>query len=372
MKATVLSENLKKILSLAEKALGKSSHLPILETFLLRTNKNRIEVSSTNLEIGIVASFPAKIEKEGQVSVSARPFLNFINQLSDLKLNLEFSGKTFELITDSYKATLPAYPADEFPLIPEVKTKISFQLESSLFAAALNQVLVAASLSELRPELSSVYLIAEKGEGLKLAATDTFRLAEKTVPAKELLSSPGEKQSCLIPLRTAQEVLRIAKEKLEPVTVQLEPNQIQFNWQEVRLVSRLLEGEFPEYSSVIPREFKTKITVNHSKLWEALKVSGVFSSRLNDVKFQIFPNKKRIILGASDSQTGENQATLLPEEISGEEIEASFNYRYLLEALGVFNPKSKVQLNFTGSDKPLFLQQENDNSCFYILMPLRV
>ncbi len=372
MKATVLSENIKKTLSLAEKALGRSSHLPILETFLLRAEKNRIEVSSTNLEIGVVASFPAKITTEGQVAVAARPLLNFINQLSDLKLELSFAGKTLELTTDSYKATLQTFSADEFPLIPEVKAKEVWQLESALLAAALGQVIVAASASELRPELSSVYLVGEKGDGLKLVATDIFRLAEKTIQTKELLSAPEAKLSCLVPLRTAHEVLRIAKEKLEPVTVQVEPNQIQFSWQDVRLVSRLLEGEFPEYSSVVPHDFKTEVLLNHAKFLEALKVSGVFSSRLNDVKFQVQPKTKKFILGASDSLTGENQAIVLPEAISAMEFEASFNYRYILEALAVFNAKNKVRLRLSGADKPLFLQQEGDNSCFYILMPLRV
>lgn len=372
MKLTALIQNVKKALMITERVLGKNVHLPILETFLLKTNINKVEVSSTNLEIGTVTTFPAKVEQKGIVAVPARPLLNFLQQINDLKVQLISEGKVLRLVTDSYSATLQTFDPDEFPLIPEVKEKQGLELESALFARAMEQVIIASSVSDLRPEFNSVFLYFEPKENFKLVATDTYRLAEKRIALSDLIAASEIKQSCLIPLKTAQEVMRIAKEQPESVSIFLDPNQILFSWKETRLVSRLLEGEFPEYGSVVPQEFCTTVILRQNKFLEALKVSGVFSSRLNDVRFTVRPSEKKFILHASDSMIGENQAIVPIEAIEGTDIEISFNYRYLLDVLAVLDSKNKIVLRFSDIDRPVLLQQEADDSYFYILMPLRV
>jgi DNA polymerase-3 subunit beta len=372
MKFIILVENLRNILSLASSALGKNVHLPILESFQIVAKGNAVTVSATNLEIGIVASCPAKVEKEGVAAVAARPFLNFLQQLNEAKAIVEQKEKTVVVSTDSYTASLQTFEAGDFPLIPSVKSAVRLEMESALFAQACEQVMFASSVSDFRPELNSVCFKYEGRDGIKFVATDTFRLAEKTLAARDCLGLPEEKQSILVPLKTIQETARIAKEKLEPLVITNDPTQVCFEWSDIKLISRLVEGEFPEYGSVIPDSFKLKTLVAHGKLLEALKVSGVFSSRLHDVRFSFSPKEKTAVLLATDALAGENRAALRLDQCEGEPLEASFNYRYLIDVLGALNPKNKVIFNVADIDRPALVQTEGDATYFSIIMPLRI
>ncbi len=373
MKLTILVENLKKALMVAEKALSKSNTMPILNSFLLKAdpNKNKLIISATNLEIGIETSISAKIEKEGEIVIPSKNFLSFFYQLSDPKAEIQSEEKTLKIKTDYYQASFQSYDINEFPIIPEIKTKKFIKMESNLLSQGFEQVAISAGISDLRPELNGIFLNFSK-QGLKLAATDVFRLSEKTIPLTEIQTNFEENINCLIPLKTAQEVSRIAKDKLELVEIYIEENQIGFKWEDTTFISRLLEGEFPEYSSIIPQSFKIKGVVFYNKLFEALKVSGVFSSRLNDVKLKFIPKEKRLILKSADSSIGENEAIVNFESVEGEEIEATFNYHYLLDGVSVLSPKDKIFIALADIDKPIYLKSFNDQSYFYILMPLRI
>ncbi len=372
MNFIALVENIKKAFSFAERGLGKSSHLPILGSFLVSAKKNQVTVQATNLEIGITASFPAKIESEGALVLPAKPLLSFLNQVNDAKVTCAVQGKMLSIQTDSYHVQLQSQGADDFPIIPAVAETHTFEIESAFFGHALEQVVCAASTSDLRPELSSVWFSFDPSQGLVLAATDTFRLAEKTVPLQEIRTKTKNEVSCLIPLRTAQEIVRIAKEKLEPIQIAVDENQIGFQWKETRMVSRLLEGEFPAYKAVIPKIFSTEISVPAQRFLEAVKVSGVFSSRLNDVKLHVLPKTKEIAISAADASVGETQASVPAENMNGEEISAVFNYRYLIDGMLSLAAKETVDIGFGGQDKPILARAHGDASYLYILMPLRV
>lgn len=372
MRFTVLLENFKKALAIAEKGLGKSTHLPILTAFLLEADKNGVTLSATNLELGIKTFLSAKVEKEGKIVVSAKPLINFLNQLTEPKIEVVAEEKKLKITTENYQAEFQSYDLEEFPLIPEVKEKKILRIESALLATALAQVEIAASRSDFRPELASVFLFLDKTLGLKLVATDTFRLAEKTLTFDDFQLLTKEEFKCLVPLKTVEEVISIAREKLEPVEITLDPNQIQFSWQETTLVSRLLEGEFPDYEAVVPKSFEVQTTLNYEKFFEALKISGVFASKLNDVRIKVETKTKKLILSASDSFIGQNQSQVELNSVKGQNLEAVFNYRYLLDGLSGLDSKSEVFLGFTTPEKPALLRQEKDSSYFYILMPLRL
>ncbi|KKS08012.1 MAG: DNA polymerase III subunit beta [Candidatus Brennerbacteria bacterium RIFOXYC1_FULL_41_11] len=372
MRFTSLLENIKKSLLFAEKALGKSSNLPILSSFLIEAEKNTVKVSATNLEIGIKSSFSAKIEKEGKVVVPAKTLINFLGQVNEAKLDFVLGEKKLVLKTDEYQAEFSLLDAEEFPIIPEVKSGKTLRIESNLLAKSFEQVLIASSRNDFRPELSSVYFGFQEGIGLKIVATDTFRLAEKIIPDNEFHALVKEKTYCLIPLRTAEEVMKIAKEKLEPCDISIDQNQILFEWKETSLISRLLEGEFPDYDAVVPKDFESQLTASQEKLLEALRVTGVFSSKLNDVKLNFSPKDKKLILLAQDNFVGSNQAKVELESVKGESREMVFNYRYLLDGLQAMQVKEKVFIGFGSQERPILIRSENDASYFYILMPLRL
>ena len=372
MEFVALVENMKKAFSYAERALGKSSHLPILSSFLVTAEKNKVTVQATNLEIGITTSFAAKTESEGSITIPAKPLLAFLGQINDAKITCTLDGKTMRMHTDSYKAQFQGQGVDDFPIIPKISAPNGFQAESAFFSRVLEQVVPSASVSDLRPELSSVFVRFEPGDGMICAATDTFRLAEKTIPLSELRTKIDHTLSCLIPLRTAQEAIRIAKEKLEPVEILIDESQIAFVWKETSMVSRLLEGEFPEYKAVIPKTFMTEASVSRQRFMEAIKVTGVFSSRLNDVKLKIVPKTKEVLLSAADASIGENEAHVQADAVSGDEIDAVFNYRYLIDGIASLDAKDALDIGFGGQDKPMLMRSHGDSSYLYILMPLRI
>ena len=372
MEFVALVENMKKAFSYAERALGKSSHLPILGSFLVTVEKNRVTVQATNLEIGITTSFAAKTESEGTIAIPSKPLLAFLGQINDAKITCVLDEKSMRMQTDSYKAQFQGQGADDFPIIPKVSAANGFQTESAFFGHVFEQVVSSASVSDLRPELSSIFMNFQPGDGMICAATDTFRLAEKTIPLSELRTKIDAPLSCLVPLRTSQEVIRIAKEKLEPVEILIDENQIAFQWKETSMVSRLLEGEFPEYKAVIPKSFSTEASVSRARLLEAIKVTGVFSSRLNDVKLKVTPKTKGVLLSAADASIGENEAQVQAESASGDEIDAVFNYRYLIDGITSLDAKDALDIGFGGSDKPMLMRTHGDASYLYILMPLRI
>ena len=382
MQFTTLLENIKKSLFFASMALPKAANLPILNSFLIQATKNKVEISSTNLEIGIVSSFSAKVEKEGKAVVPAKTLINFLSQVNETKLDFVLDNKKMRLKTGEYQAEFSSLDPEEFPIIPEVSVKSGsasggkdpkvLRIESSLLARSLEQVIIAASRNDFRLELSSVYLLFNQGLGLKLVSTDTFRLAEKTIPDSEFQALTKDKTACLIPLRTAEEVMRIAKEKLEPCEISIEPNQILFEWKETSLVSRLLEGEFPDYDTVVPKEFESQLTVSQGKFLEALRATGVFASKLNDVKVNLLVKEKKLALLAQDSFIGQNLAKIELDSVKGENKEIVFNYRYLLDGLQAATDKEKVFIGFASQERPVLIRSESDSSYFYILMPLRL
>jgi len=372
MKFTALVEHIKKALFFAERALGKSSHLPILGTFLVHAEKNKVTISATNLEIGITTSISAKVDTEGKIAVPAHAFTAFVNQLNDVKAIFETDKKSLKANTDSYHASFQGFDAEDFPLIPKVSDSQRVELESVYFAHALEQVITAASVSDLRPELVSACMFIDPDGDIKIASTDTFRLAEKTIPRSEIKLNITEPKTCLIPLRTAQEVMRVAKEKLEPIEIAIDANQVLFRWKETEMVSRLLEGEFPDYQAVIPKQFQSEATISYARFLEALKVTGIFSSRLNDVKIRIDPTAKAVILRAADSSVGENEARVPVEDVKGNDLEVVFNFKFLLDGTNAFDAKDKLYIGFSDADKPALIKPYGDASYFYILMPLRM
>lgn len=372
MQFTTLLENIKKSLLFAEKALGKITNLPILGSFLIQAEKNNVKVSSTNLEMGIVSSFSAKVEKEGRAVIPAKTLIGFLSQITELKLEFYLEDKKMTVKTDGYRADFSSLDPEEFPIIPTIKDKKTIRMESGLLARSLEQVMVAASRNDFRPELSSVFLTLQSGLGLKLVSTDTFRLAEKTIPDNELQVLTKEKVSCLIPLRAAEEAMKIAREKLEPCEISIEPNQILFEWKETSLVSRLLEGEFPDYEAVVPKEFDSQLTVSQERILEMLRVTGVFASKLNDVKVNFSPKDKKLVLSAQDSFIGSNQAKIDLEQSKGETKEIVFNYRFLLDGLQAMGSKEKIFIGFGQTERPILIRSNADSSYFYILMPLRL
>lgn len=366
MKLSCTQENLKKGLNFVSHIASKNISLPILSNVLLKAGKGGLEMLTTNLEIGIICQVRGKIEKEGSFTVQAKILNDYISLLPNDRIDIELIDKELKIQSKYSKTIIKGMDASEFPIIPQVEAKDEYLVKIRDFKETLARVAFAVAFDESRPEINGVYMNFYNHQ-LTMAATDSYRLAEKTI---SLEKASGKKQGVIVPLKTTQELIRILGDDDEVLTIIISENQIQFTFGEVKLISRLVEGQYPDYKQIIPKEYQTKVTANAQEFIKTVKAASLFcKTGVNDVALQITPAEKGINVLATNVQIGENISSL-PAEIEGEEINIVFNYRYLLDGLQNIET-DEVVLEINTNVNPGLLRPKGDKNYFYIIMPIK-
>lgn len=374
MNLIILKNNLKEGLALVAGALKEGTGgLPVLKNVLLETYEGKLKISATDLEIGIKHTVSAKVLENGSVTVPYAVLSQIINNIPSERITIELSGNNLSITTDNYNAKIATSPKEDFPIIPGIKDqKAVISFDRVYFIDSLGTVVSACQLSDLRPELSGVF-VSYKLKELKLAATDSFRLAEKTMPEKKFDVEVGENEtlSLIIPLKTVQEVLRVfgTAGKSEKVQIVIEENQILFETENSQLISRLIEGKFPDYELVIPKQFETEAVIEKEDIAAALKLSSSLSNRLHEVKFFTDESLKNITISSASQEFGEGEY-ILPAKIKGNSVKITFNWRFVLDGLkNIKTPNVFIGLN--GEERPSLLRSPDDSTYFYIIMPIK-
>lgn len=374
LKIFSLQENLKQGLALVGHVSGKNTNLPILNNVLIKAEEGKIRLVATNLEIGVISTVRGKIEREGSFTVNAKIISDCINLLPNKKIGLEEKDQDLLVDCENYQAKARGQSAEDFPLIPEVDRKNYFSAEAEEVKRAVSQVIFATALSETRLELSGVLFIFSNGN-LTMAATDSYRLAEKKIKIK---SNNEEEKRIIVPAKTLQELLRIlsvnlggeVEEKNSEIRFYLSENQILFTYGSTELVSRLIEGQYPDYQQIIPASNKTKIFIDRQELIRAVKMASLFSKTgINDVNLDFPAGKNQVVISSVSGQTGEN-ITNLEAKVSGDDNSIVVNYRYLLEGLSNIE-KETVKLEIIDSNTPCIIRPDQDESYLYIIMPIK-
>ncbi|MDO8601913.1 MAG: DNA polymerase III subunit beta [bacterium] len=367
MKIIILKENLKQALSSVEKGIIENNNLPILKNVLLKADKSFI-VSATNLEIGVTYNAAAKINAPGNITVPFGPLYSIIQNSDSERINLIAEGNTLLIKTDNYEAKMQGVSAEEFPIIPTIEQKEGFiSVEAGVLKDAVTQVAGAAQISELKPELSGI-LFDFQVSVLKLVATDSYRLAEKTLLNNSFKTTLNKGIKIIIPLKTISEVLRIfASDKA--INIYIDTHQILFTNNTVSLISRLIDGQYPDYAAIIPQKIGTELVMERENLLSALKLVGGFAGKAADVKLRSKNETKVLEVYSANQYIGENNY-LVPVKRTGDGFgEISFNSRYLLDGVRVMDGDS-LSLGISGLNKPAILKVAGDTSFFYIVMPL--
>ncbi len=368
MKFVAMRSNLREVLGSIERAAGDIPNLPILRNALIEAKDGRITLTATNLEIGVVAVLAGKVLEGGSVVVPLGLLSGLLSNLQTDRLNIESKEHHIAVTTDNYNATLQGASAKDFPQIPPVENKKEFiGIKGILLKEAIQQVMVAAQVSDMRPELNSI-LFDFSIEALKLTATDGFRIAEKTL-AKNALEIGGEIEpfKILVPLRTAQEVSRnFANEDI--IRFYHDENQIIFKTDHLEITSRLVNGQFPEYSQLIPKDFLTEMTIDRNELINAIKVVSILGQKNNEVTLTLKQDKKTVIIHSADQSMGNNEY-ILPVKTKGDELDVILNWRYIADALKALSG-DEVFLGFQEDVNPAIIRSTKDSTYFYILKPL--
>jgi len=373
MKLEVLKENLKNALSACDRIIRKNLSLPALQNILLTAKGNFLELTTTNIESTIKWWVLSKTEQEGSILVPGSIFSNFISLIGSEKINLTTENDSLKITTENQTAKINSQNIDEFPVIPKIEKKEPIQVQADLLYKGLSQVVEFSSISQVRPEISGIYISLEK-DMIKMVATDSFRLGER----KNKIEKPfRKKQSFIIPQQAVRELLNIISQKNSlPVNIYTQDNQVLFevnmdtiDHPEVNFITRLIDGEYPKYQDVIPKKYKTRIQIDKNKLQSRIKEAGIFSGKVLEVKIKADSQANKVEISSEAADIGKN-ISYIDARVEGESVVVSFNYKFLLDGLNSIM-SSEVFFELNGQEGPGVLKPVGDIYYTYILMPIK-
>jgi len=375
MKVTVLQENLARGLSTVSRAVSPRSTLPVLANVLIATDEGRLRLSATNLEMGITCWIPARIEQEGSTTVPSRTFGDLINTLPGDQVQLILDAQTQSLHVQGGASNndIKCIDAQEFPPLPVPDMEGAIQLNVVDFKEMIHQVAFAASTDEARPVLMGVLMLVEKDK-VTMAAADGFRLSVR----KATLSSPASQPfTAIIPARALSELARIASDGEEMIYMVAPKGrgQVVFRVKDVELVSQLIDGAFPDYQQIIPRNYKSRTLVSTASLLKACKQAEIFAregsnvARL-DIKASSGTTAGEVEISATSEETGKNE-TIVEATVDGGGVLIAFNVKFLREVLEVIKSPN-VAIETAAANAPGVVRPVGDEDFLHVIMPMHL
>ncbi len=345
-----------------ERVISKHASLPILNAILLKTEGDQLRIAATNLDVGMQYWIGAKVTTHGDIALPAKILSDFVSNVPDEKITLTVEKNILSINSISYKTQLLGMETHEFPIIPSVGTTTdAIIIPRSSLKLALSSVIDSVALSDLRPELSGVYLRIQNNS-IITAATDSFRLSERIVPFQGSIS-----HACIIPRMTALEMIRVAEMLEEDPAIAIADNQIFLYNNHFQMVSRLIDGNYPDYKKIIPERSITTAVIQKADLEKNIRLASIFSSNISDVSIAV--DATSMLISAHHQDRGDINVTI-PCALDNEPFTLSLNYRYLLDGLKHLDD-GKVFLGYSGDGGPLLVRGEHHPHFLYIIMPLR-
>lgn len=368
MELSCTQENLRNALTLLERVVGRQGGtLPILSNILLETKEGQLSLSGTNLEIGVTTRIGAKINTEGQMVIPAKVFSNFIQNIRDDQIvTIKETGRQIIVESGNHLIRINGLDGKDFPIIPTYSGDKKLILPPSEFREGIQKVLFAVSLNESRPELTGIYFALQEGE-IVLTATDSFRLAEWT---HKLISPPTIQDfSVIVPTDTFQEVLRVSEREKGEVCISFQDNQIFFEIGETHILSRLINGRFPEYQAIIPKQYTLVVEFLSAELQQALKMAHSFSSASGEVQL-VFGDEQMVELSTLSQGVGEQVTHISYRGAVEQGFKIVFHPRHLLDGIA---PQlgERIILSLNSPTTPVRVSSSETDRYTYIIMPIR-
>ena len=363
MKLQVTQENLNKALSSVARVASTRSTLPILSNVLLKTVKNRLSVSATNLDIAVTHYIGSKVVSEGSITIPARLMQDLVSNLPSGVIDLNLDENKLHINSKMYKSVMNGVSSEDFPVMPAIEKGQTITLPASSLKHSLSQVVIAASSDETRPVLTGIFFNSFN-KNLYIVATDGYRLAEK------LLTATDKETSILVPASAISDLLRIIGDYSGEVSITYDEQQILFAAGDIELTARLIDGKYPDYRQLIPKKFTTTISLPQNDLNNITKVSALFAREsAGSITINTSEEDQNISIHSIASQLGENTATA-DAKVVGDGV-VTMNSRYLLEALNVLEGDD-VDVKFNGKLEPIVLSSKESSASYtHIIMPLK-
>jgi DNA polymerase-3 subunit beta len=375
MKLTCLQENLARGLGIVGRAVALRSTLPITANVLIATDHGRIKLAATNLDIALSCWIGGQIEDEGAITVPSRLLTDFVNSLPQEKIELTLAprSKQVKLICARNEATIGGLDADDFPPIPAVEDGGTLEIDPKALREAITQVVFAAATDDSRPVLTGIDLVMEDDK-LTLAAADGFRLSVRHL---KLAKSVGERSQVIVPAKALAELNRLLQDQEDPVVMTLNANktQVLFRLKDVELVAQLIQGTFPNYSQLIPKEWQSRAVVEVADFLQETKIASIFARDGSGIVRIQFQNGEgaapgRMTISARAEEIGDNQGEL-DAAVEGEPAKIAFNGRYLQDVLQVLDG-GRVALETTGPSQPGVIRAIGNDDYIHVVMPMFV
>ena len=376
MKVTVLQENLARGLSIVSRAVSPRSTLPVLSNILIASDEGRLRLSATNLELGITCWIAARIDEEGSTTVPARTFADLVNTLpgDQVQLALDVKTQNLHIKGGASNNDIKCIDAQEFPPLPVPEMDGAVALNVVDFKEMIHQVAFAASTDEARPVLMGVLMNVEK-DNVTMVAADGFRLSVR----KAQLSQPAAHPlNVIIPARALNELARVAADAEEPIYMVVPKNrgQVHFRVKDVEVVSQLIDGTFPDYQQIIPRNYKSRTLVSTASLLKACKQAEIFAREGSNVaRFDIKQSNgemqpSEVEISATSEETGKNE-TIVEATVDGSGVLIAFNVKFLREVLEVIKTPN-VALETSAANAPGVIKPVGDDKFLHVIMPMHL
>ena len=365
MELSVTQENLAKALIVVGRVASSRAGLPILSNVLLRTEGNRLLVAATNLEIATTCYVGAKVVKQGELTLPARLVSEFVSSLPKGTIEITGKGTSLTLSSGKFSSVIAGVDAGEFPELPSIDEKeaVSYTIAAPDFKQAISQTVITSSADTTRPVLTGVYWHAIDGE-LYLAGTDGYRLAER-----RLVATKSEIQA-IVPSSSLHEALKTLGDGVEEVEILFDDTQVRFRVSEVEITSRLIDGNYPDYRQLIPKESETVIEVKADEFARIVKIAGLFARDSGgSITLTADADTQQLSIHSIASELGENTSSADAKITTSGQV--TLNSRYISDALGVLDGDT-IQFRFSGKLSPCVLTAvEKSPNYTHIIMPLK-
>ena len=368
MEVIVAQEKLAKALNIVSRvAVGAKSTLPILSNVLIRAENKKVTLTTTNLDMAIVDFVPVIDAKDGVVTVPARLLAEFVGSLPrGEKVKIKSDGVKVEISAGKYSSKVNGAPADDFPELPELNEEntVKYKMGVDEFKVGVSEVIVAASGDTTRPALTGVYFNTDEGK-LFIAATDGYRMTER-----EFIDKVESEVMAIVPTAALQEVLRSISDDIDEIEIVFEENQVRFRMGEIEVTSKLIDGTFPDYRQLIPKETEIEVILDRAELLRITKMAAIFSRESSRaINCATDAEKGVFSVSSISNEVGENNSVIETKVLESGCVR--LDSRFLIDALNVIE-EEKVKFGFTAKTSPVVVKNEKSKKYTHIIMPLNI
>lgn len=365
MEIEVEQEKLTKALNAVSRvAAGARATLPVLNNVLIKVEKKKATLTTTNLDMGVVDYLPTSKAVDGVVTVPARLLAEFVSNLPKGIVKIVAKNDKVTVISGQYNSVLNATPADDFPELPGIDEKkaVKFKIGIEDFKSGLSQVMVAASNDMTRPALTGVYFNTYK-KALYIAATDGYRLADK-----KFINKVESEVKAIVPVNSLTEVMRSISEDMDEVEILFDDAQVVFRLGEIEITSKLIDGSFPNYRELIPIETDTTMKIKKDELMRVTKLAALFAREVGGSIICEAKKSGSLVVSSIANEFGENASEI--ETVVDKAGKVTLNSRFLIDALNSLGG-DEIEMGFSGTLAPIKLEVVGGSDYTHIIMPLK-